>query len=104
MADVEAIKANALTAEIVAEHSGNCWYVIRAFFRYILVMLVKILSTFMNTSRRVGDSKSAMTYMVYESKMLNMVLSHPDDIDTTDWTQDQYLKEIRQSWSDCDPR
>ena len=43
-----------------------------------------------------------MTYMVKNSAKLNLVLSHPDDIDTGTWTQEQYLGELRRTYGDMD--
>src|ERR1700761_8104235 len=63
MIPVEKIRANPETAQLVSQHCCNCW---------------------------TGDNRLAMTYMVKGSEMLNMVLSHPDDIDTTDWTNEKY--------------
>ncbi|KAJ8119087.1 hypothetical protein OPT61_g47 [Boeremia exigua] len=77
MADVEDVKRDQLTKGIVGEHSGNCW----------------------------ADSKrSVMTYMIRDSGKLNLVLSHPDDRDTSTWNREQYLSELRQYYGDLDPR
>lgn len=45
-----------------------------------------------------------MTYMIRDSGKLNIVLSHPDDKDTSDWTREQYVAELRQYYDDLDPR
>jgi salicylate hydroxylase len=45
-----------------------------------------------------------MTYMIRGSGKLNLVLSHPDDVDTSAWTREQYLAEIQRFYSDMDPR
>ncbi|OAL25850.1 hypothetical protein AYO20_10312 [Fonsecaea nubica] len=63
MIDVSSIKANPLTADLVERHNNHLW---------------------------IGENCSAMTYMIYESTKLNMVLSHRDDVDTTTWTPAQY--------------
>ncbi|KAF1962313.1 salicylate hydroxylase [Byssothecium circinans] len=77
MVDVEDVKADPLTAEIVAEHNGNCW---------------------------ADADKSLMSYMVRGSGKLNLVFSHPDDIDTSSWRQEQLLEELKLLSSDMDPR
>ncbi|KAF3009744.1 hypothetical protein E8E13_009346 [Curvularia kusanoi] len=77
MADVDAIKADSLTKGIVEEHSGNCW---------------------------VDSNKSAMTYMIRDSGRLNLVLSHPDDKDTSSWAREEYIAELRQYYRNLDPR
>ncbi|EXJ69311.1 uncharacterized protein A1O5_07347 [Cladophialophora psammophila CBS 110553] len=65
MVDVTKIKANPATADLVERHNNHLW---------------------------IGENCSAMTYMIYESTKLNMVLSHRDDdieVDsttTTSWT------------------
>lgn len=45
-----------------------------------------------------------MTYMVQGSDKLNLVLTHPDDVDTSTWTRDQYLNTVQSYYSDFDPR
>ncbi|KIW93315.1 uncharacterized protein Z519_05920 [Cladophialophora bantiana CBS 173.52] len=52
MVDVANIKANPATADLVERHNNHLW---------------------------IGENCSAMTYMIYESTKLNMVLSHRDD-------------------------
>ena len=44
-----------------------------------------------------------MTYMVRDSGKLNLVLSHPDDVDTGTWTREQYLAELVRFYGDIDP-
>ncbi|KAJ4311239.1 hypothetical protein N0V94_008046 [Neodidymelliopsis sp. IMI 364377] len=44
-----------------------------------------------------------MTYMIRDSGKLNLVLSHPDNINTSTWTRDQYLKELQSFYSTMDP-
>ncbi|KAF3047046.1 hypothetical protein E8E12_010772 [Didymella heteroderae] len=77
MADVEAIRNDALTKEVVDEHAGNCW---------------------------ADANKSVMMYMIRGSGKLNVVLSHPDEFDTSTWTRVQYLTELRKCYADVDPR
>jgi salicylate hydroxylase len=45
-----------------------------------------------------------MTYMIRDSGKLNLVLSHPDNINTSTWTRDQYLTELHSFYSTMDPR
>ena len=45
-----------------------------------------------------------MTYMIRNSEKLNLVLSHPDDIDTSAWAREQYLAEIQRFYGDMDSR
>lgn len=45
-----------------------------------------------------------MTYMIYESTMLNMVMSHPDDVDTTAWTPEQFKTEVKSLFHGWDSR
>ncbi|KAJ4984976.1 salicylate hydroxylase (FAD binding domain-containing protein) [Stagonosporopsis vannaccii] len=77
MADVNDVKKDPLTKEIVGEHSGNCW---------------------------ADANRSVMTYMIRDSGKLNLVLSHPDDLNTSTWTRDQYLSELHSYYKDLDPR
>jgi salicylate hydroxylase len=76
MASVDKIKANPKTAHIVAQHKCNCW---------------------------VGDGKLVMSYLVKNAEMLNLVLSHPDDVNTSEWTSEQYQAELKQLYSNWDP-
>ncbi|KAF5854552.1 hypothetical protein GGP41_007331 [Bipolaris sorokiniana] len=77
MADVKEVRADPLTREIVEEHAGNCW---------------------------ADTHKLVMTYMVRGSDKLNLVLSHPDTVDTSAWTQEQYKAELTRFYGDMDPR
>ena len=76
MAPVDAVKANPETAHIVAEHSCNCW---------------------------VGENTLIMTYMIKNSQKFNMVLCHPDDVDTSDWTAENYRAELQRLYGSWDP-
>jgi salicylate hydroxylase len=76
VAPVDKIKANPLTAHLGSQHSCNCW---------------------------VGENCSVMTYMVKNSKILNIVLSHPDDVDTSEWTPEQYQAEIKRIFKGFNP-
>ncbi|KAF2729734.1 FAD/NAD(P)-binding domain-containing protein [Polyplosphaeria fusca] len=77
MAPVNDVKADSSTAEIVREHAGNCW---------------------------ADDQKSLMTYMVQGSRNLNLVFSHRDNVNTSDWTQAELHEEFKRMASDMDPR
>jgi len=45
-----------------------------------------------------------MTYSIAGGKSFNMVLSHPSDTDPSTWCQDTVLDEMKQHFSDWDPR
>ncbi len=51
----------------------------------------------------VGPAHSVMTYMVLGSSVLNVVLSHPDDIDTSGWSGDRIRQEIAKQFEDWNP-
>jgi salicylate hydroxylase len=76
MAPVDAVKANPKTAHIVAKHDCNCW---------------------------VGEKRLIMTYMIKNAQKLNLVLSHPDDVDTSDWTSERYQTELQELYGKWDP-
>ncbi|KAH7357237.1 hypothetical protein BKA65DRAFT_580687 [Rhexocercosporidium sp. MPI-PUGE-AT-0058] len=76
MAPVEVLKANPLTADLGNDYNCNCWS---------------------------GDDRSVMTYLVKNARMLNIVLSHPDDVDTTGWTSEQYKTQIGKTFKDISP-
>lgn len=56
------------------------------------------------TSLRADTDKSVMTYMIRDSGKLNLVLSHPDDTDTSTWSRDQYLATLSRDYGAMDPR
>ncbi|KAJ4348193.1 uncharacterized protein N0V89_009565 [Didymosphaeria variabile] len=93
MVDVAKVRQESLTRDIVSEHAGNCWY------SKISPFLVSVLTT-----PRTDTNRSIMTYMIRDSGKLNMVLSHPDDVDTSTWTRKQYLAKIQSYYADMDPR
>ncbi|KAF2195619.1 FAD/NAD(P)-binding domain-containing protein [Zopfia rhizophila CBS 207.26] len=76
-APVDKIKADPELRGLVEKHECNCW---------------------------VGDGRLVMTYMVKNSEILNMVLSHRDDVDTSSWTLEQYKDEIGKLFDGWDPR
>lgn len=41
--------------------------------------------------------------MIRGSGKLNLVLSHPDEVDTSTWTREQYLTEMQRYYGDVDP-
>jgi len=76
MAPVSKLRSDPRTAHLVSKHACNCW---------------------------VGDRHLVMTYMVKGAEWLNIVLSHPDDIDTSNWTPEQYHAELQKLFGDWDP-
>lgn len=46
-----------------------------------------------------------MSYVIGSENKFNMVLSHPDNSDGKDWSQDQakHLADMRQEFKDWDP-
>lgn len=76
MVSVEKIKANPTTAHLVGQHSCNCWS---------------------------GDQHCIVSYLVNNGSMLNMALSHPDDLDASGWTSEQCSAEIKRLYSGWNP-
>ena len=76
MAPVEKLKKNPLTEHLGRDYNCNCW---------------------------TGDGRVVMTYLVKEAKMLNVVLSHRDDVDTTGWTSEQFKAEIGNTFKSVSP-
>jgi len=74
---VAALKSNPLTKFLTEDYEGNCW---------------------------VGENKLVMTYLVKGASLLNIVLSHPDDVDTTEWSPERYDIEIREFYKEAEPR
>lgn len=68
MAEVSQLKDNEATKGLATSHRCNCV---------------------------VGRGCSVMTYMVKGTDKLNLVLSHLDDVETTNWTQEQYQQAVR---------
>jgi salicylate hydroxylase len=52
---------------------------------------------------RLGHNHSAMMYMVLGASTLNMVLSHLDDTDTSGWSSEMMVKEIKHQFEGWDP-
>jgi salicylate hydroxylase len=74
MVPVSALQNDKSTEFLAREHGGNCW---------------------------AGDGKCLMAYLVRGASLLNLVLSHKDDIDTSSWAPDQYDKEISSLFADA---
>ncbi|KAJ5151590.1 hypothetical protein N7492_009885 [Penicillium capsulatum] len=53
----------------------------------------------------LGDKRHVMTYVIGADKWFNMVLSHPDDSDSAQWThdQDEILANMRNEFDGWDP-
>lgn len=51
----------------------------------------------------IGPSRSCMAYLVKDATMLNIVLSHPDDIDTSDFTLQEYINVVHDLFNDFEP-
>lgn len=94
MANVEDVRDDPLTRELVSEHAGNCWYIYPSLFPTMEKL----------TNPRADTNKSVMTYMIRDSGKLNLVLSHPDTIETSTWSREHYLTELQHYYSDMDPR
>ncbi|KAL7936252.1 hypothetical protein V8C35DRAFT_321145 [Trichoderma chlorosporum] len=47
---------------------------------------------------------SCMTYLIKDATLLNIVLSHRDDIDTKGFTPEEYTKTVRNMFKDFEPR
>lgn len=97
MANVEDVRNDPLTCEIVGEHAANCWYISIPFppsYSQLAIL----------TPTRADTNKSVMTYMIRDSKNLNLVLSHPNNINTSTWTREQYITELQQYYASMDPR
>lgn len=73
MVPVSALKRDELTEYLAREQNGNCW---------------------------VGEGKLMMAYLVKGATILNLVLSHRDDVDTTSWGPEKYGKEIGKLFAD----
>lgn len=76
MAPVAELKADPQTHHLVSKHACNCW---------------------------VGERHLVMTYMVKGAEWLNIVLSHPDNVDTSDWTPKRFQLEIQIAFDGWDP-
>jgi salicylate hydroxylase len=75
-APVSKIRQNSKIAYFASEHQANCF---------------------------VGDGCSVMTYLMKNSEVFNMVISHPDDVNTNSWTTSQYraaIDKVLAGWDD----
>ncbi|PHH59544.1 hypothetical protein CDD81_2875 [Ophiocordyceps australis] len=52
----------------------------------------------------IAPNRSCMTYLVKEGTMLNVVLSHPDDVDTRNFSPQEYKKTVDDMFQDFEPR
>ncbi|KAJ5936661.1 hypothetical protein N7466_003111 [Penicillium verhagenii] len=77
MAEVSKIKANPVTANLVdlSTHNSNFW---------------------------VAPDRSCMVYLIKDASMLNIVLSHRDDVDMKDCTYEEHKKVIYDLFGDFD--
>ncbi|MGH7962828.1 MAG: hypothetical protein ACRERD_13530 [Candidatus Binatia bacterium] len=50
----------------------------------------------------IAPDISCMTYLVKDATMLNIVLSHRDDIDTRDFTLEEYRGAVDELYKDFD--
>ncbi|KAJ5037949.1 uncharacterized protein L3040_006825 [Drepanopeziza brunnea f. sp. 'multigermtubi'] len=75
-APVAKLRENPLTQSLAADSNCNCW---------------------------IGESRSVMTYLMRGAQILNIVLSHPDDVDTSRWTPAQYRHAIALLFGDVSP-
>lgn len=79
MAEVSKIKANPATADLVnlESYSSNFW---------------------------IAPNRSCMTYLIKDASMLNIVLSHRDDIYMTNLTYEEHKKIVSELFDSFDPR
>lgn len=77
--DVSALQGDSLTADLVdlTAGSSNFW---------------------------IAPHTSVMTYLVKRSTVLNMALSHRDDVDTRGFTPADYARVIRETYGGYEPR
>lgn len=52
----------------------------------------------------IAPQLSCMTYLIKDATLLNIVLSHRDDINTKDFTAIEYNKTVRNRFKDFEPR
>lgn len=52
----------------------------------------------------IAPQISCMTYLIKDATLLNIVLTHRDDIDTRDLTSDECRKIVRSLFKDFEPR
>ncbi|KAL7950791.1 hypothetical protein V8C42DRAFT_350532 [Trichoderma barbatum] len=52
----------------------------------------------------IGPHISCMTYLIKDATLLNIVLSHRDNINTKSFTPDEYSKTVRHMFRDFEPR
>lgn len=92
--DIERMRQDPEVAWLLEKPSFNLWSVIhRAIRRARLI------------SCRLGHNRHVMSYVLGAGKVFNMVLSHPDNSDGKDWSQDQkkHLADMREEFKGWDP-
>lgn len=52
----------------------------------------------------IAPGKSCMSYQIKDGTLLNIVLSHPDDIDMSKFTLDEYKAFVKETFQDFEPR
>lgn len=52
----------------------------------------------------IAPEVSCMSYLVKDATMLNIVLSHRDEVDTTDFTVEGYRELVKKLFKDFEPR
>lgn len=79
MAEVSKIKANTATADLMnlESYSSNFW---------------------------IAPDRSCMTYLIKDASLLNIVLSHRDDIDMTNLTYEEHKKVVNELFESFEPR
>ena len=79
MAEVSKIQADPVTADVanLQSYNSNLW---------------------------IAPDRSCMVYLIKDATMLNIVLSHRDDIDTTNFTLEQYETVVDELFQDFEPR
>lgn len=75
-ASVNKIMSNPQTRHVVTHHDCNCW---------------------------VGDERLVIAYTIKTGQFLNLGFSHRDDVEMTDWTQEQYNAYLKTNFGDWDP-
>ncbi|ORY60964.1 uncharacterized protein BCR38DRAFT_443046 [Pseudomassariella vexata] len=73
----DAIKADASVAPLLEGYGSNLW---------------------------IDHNVSCMTYLIKDSTMLNIVLSHRDDVETQDWTPEYHKTYVDGLFKEFDPR
>lgn len=75
-ARISALLTHPLTLPLARDQSCNCW---------------------------AGDNRSTLTYLTKDAKNVDIVLSHPDDIDTSSFRPPQYRGAVEAALADASP-